>query len=133
MNVLISIKPKYVEKIISKEKTFELRRSIFKKKVNKVIIYSTSPEKKIVGYFKSNDIIKNKPENIWKELSDKLGVDEKDFFDYFENKDEGFALRIEDLEVFKSPIETDKLENFKAPQSFKYLNEEETEIILNTI
>ena len=133
MNVLISIKPKYVEKIISMEKTYELRRTIFKQKVTNVIIYSTSPEKKIVGYFKSNEIIKDKPENIWANLSDKLGVNKKDFFDYFENKDEGFALKIDELEIFKNPIETDKLEDFRAPQSFKYLNEEETEIIMTPI
>ena len=46
MNVLMSIKPKYVEKIISKEKTYELRRNIFKREVSNVLIYSTSPEKK---------------------------------------------------------------------------------------
>ena len=129
----MSIKPKYVEKIISKEKTYELRRNIFKREVSNVLIYSTSPEKKIVGYFKSKKIIKNTPENIWYDLSDKLGVSKKDFFDYFENKDECFALKIDDLKVFKSPIETDELNDFRAPQSFKYLNEKETEIILNPI
>ena len=133
MNVLMSIKPKYVEKIISKEKTYELRRNIFKREVSNVLIYSTSPEKKIVGYFKSKKIIKNTPENIWDDLSDKLGVSKKDFFDYFENKDECFALKIDDLKVFKNPIETDELNDFRAPQSFKYLNEKETEIILNPI
>ena len=133
MNVLMSIKPKFVEKIISKEKTYELRRSIFKRNIINVVIYSSSPEKKIVGYFKSNEIIKDKPENIWANLSDKLGVNKKDFFDYFENKDEGFALKIDELEIFKNPIETDKLEDFRAPQSFKYLNEEETEIIKTPI
>lgn len=133
MNVLISIKPKYVEKIILKEKTYELRKNIFKKEVSNVLIYSTSPEKKIVGYFKSNKIIKDKPENLWDDLSDRLGIDEKDFFDYFANKDVGFALKIDELEVFKSPIETDKLEDFRPPQSFKYLNEEETKIIMNPI
>ncbi|MDR3223832.1 MAG: hypothetical protein LBT66_08920 [Methanobrevibacter sp.] len=52
MNVLISIKPNYVEKIVSKEKTYELRRTIFKKEVKKAFIYSTYPEKKIIGYFR---------------------------------------------------------------------------------
>ena len=47
MDVLISIKPKYVKKIISKEKKYEFRKNIFKKNVDTIIIYTTSPEKKI--------------------------------------------------------------------------------------
>ncbi|KZX16177.1 50S ribosomal protein L22/unknown domain fusion protein [Methanobrevibacter cuticularis] len=123
MNVLISIKPKYVEKIISKEKTYEFRRNIFKKEVEKIVIYSTSPEKKIIGCFKSNKIIKDCPKNLWNNFSEEAGINEEDFFDYFENKEEGFALKIDELEIFGNPIETDKLEDFSAPQSFKYMNE----------
>ena len=49
MNVLISIKPKYIEKIKQGIKTFELRKRIFKNydKINTIYIYSTSPIKKI--------------------------------------------------------------------------------------
>jgi len=49
MNALTSIKPKYVEKIISREKTYELRKKIFKREVNNVFIYSTWPEKRLWG------------------------------------------------------------------------------------
>jgi type I restriction enzyme S subunit len=125
MNVLISIKPKYVEKIISKEKTYEFRRNVFKKKVKNVVIYSTSPEKKIIGYFKPNKIIKDTPQNLWKNFHKVAGISKKDFFKYFDGKDEGFALKIDDLEVFDNHISTDKIDNFKAPQSFKYLNNED--------
>jgi len=103
MNVIISIKPKYVEKIISKEKTYEFRRSIFKKEVERILIYSTSPEKKIIGYFKLNKIIKDCPKNLWNNFSEEAGINEEDFFDYFKNKKEGFALKIDELEVFGSP------------------------------
>jgi len=125
MNVLISIKPKYVEKIISKEKTYEFRRTIFKKEVEKIVIYSTSPEKKIVGYFKSNKIIKNSPKNLWDDFSKRSGINKEDFFDYFKNKEEGFALKIDELEIFSKPIDTNKLREFSAPQSFKYITESE--------
>ncbi|MGL4670128.1 MAG: hypothetical protein ACRCVG_05995 [Methanobacteriaceae archaeon] len=125
MNVLISIKPKYVEKIISREKTYEFRRNIFKKEVEKVVIYSTSPEKKIIGFFKSNQIIKDCPKSLWDNFSEEAGINKEDFFDYFQNKEEGFALKIDDLEIFGNPIETEKILDFCAPQSFKYINEDE--------
>jgi predicted transcriptional regulator len=49
---------------------------------------------------------------------------------YFKEKDIGFALKIDDLNVFEKPVNTDDLDNFLAPQSFKYLDEEEFEKIL---
>ena len=61
MNVLISIKPEFVEKIISHEKMYEFRKSIFKKNPEKIFIYSTSPQREIVGYFKPSKIIHDSP------------------------------------------------------------------------
>lgn len=75
MNVLISIKPKYIEKILSKEKTYEFRKTIFKKKVDNILIYSNSPEKKIIGYFEVNEINKYSPENLWDKLSSYSGIE----------------------------------------------------------
>ena len=121
MDVLMSIKPQYVEKIISKEKTYEFRKSIFKKEVNNVIIYATSPEKKIVGSFELEDIIKDTPSNLWNNFSDKAGISKKDFFDYFKGKDVGFALKIGKLNILDDFIDVDCLEDFRAPQSFMYV------------
>ena len=57
MNVLLSIRPKYVEEIIKGNKRYEFRKSIFKKNVDEVWIYATSPTKKIVGTFVIGKII----------------------------------------------------------------------------
>ena len=46
MNLLISIKPEFVNKILANEKLYEFRKSIFKQKVDKIFIYSTYPVKK---------------------------------------------------------------------------------------
>ncbi|MDR0911307.1 MAG: hypothetical protein LBM96_01730 [Methanobrevibacter sp.] len=132
MNVLMSIKPCFVEKIISFEKIYELRRTIFKKEVEHVVIYSSAPEKKIVGYF-SPEINKDTPQNIWDELYEHLGIDYDDFFDYFSGKDIGFALKINNLKIFEEAIDTRDFDNFKAPQSFKYLNNNETEVIMRQL
>ena len=51
MELLLSIRPEFVEKIISHEKKYEFRKRIFRKNVDKIFIYSSSPEKKIIGYF----------------------------------------------------------------------------------
>ena len=66
MKVLLSINPEYVEKIFSGEKKYEFRRNIFKRKnIKSIIIYSTSPVKKVVGEFYIEEIIEDLPEKLW--------------------------------------------------------------------
>lgn len=51
MRILLSINPEYVEKIFSGTKKYEYRKNIFKnKEVKTILIYSTSPIKKIGNY-----------------------------------------------------------------------------------
>ena len=46
--ILLPIKPEYVNKIIEKTKLYEYRKNKCKKKVDKIVIYSTSPVKKLL-------------------------------------------------------------------------------------
>ena len=127
MNVLLSIKPKYVEEIIKGTKRFEFRRNFVSKsnfgKIESIYIYSSSPIKKIVGFFKFKYHIEDNPQHIWKTCYKFSGINKDDFFKYFENKSIGFAIPIKDLKVFKEPIDpNDFIPNFKPPQSFCYIN-----------
>ena len=83
MNLLISIKPEFVEKIISLDKKYEFRRSIFKRPVEKIFIYSTYPEKKIVGYFEFKEVIKDSPINLWNKFSHVSGTTEEYYHNHF--------------------------------------------------
>lgn len=124
MNVLLSIKPKYVEKIVNGEKQYEFRKRIFRNKnVIKAFIYSTSPTKKIVGEFDIGNIIEDSPIRLWTELQEVSGINEKEFFDYFRDINKGFAIGIEKLNIFDEPIEPNELiSDFSPPQSFCYVN-----------
>ena len=48
MKVLMSIKPKFVEKIFAGSKTFELRKKFFKRTVDTIVIYSSFPKKRLL-------------------------------------------------------------------------------------
>ncbi len=87
MNVLLSIKPQYVEEMIKGNKRYEFRKNIFKKEAEHVFIYSSSPVKKIVGVFTIGEIMRNTPKNLWNEFRDLSGISEQDFFKYFAGKD----------------------------------------------
>lgn len=123
MNVLLSIKPRYVDKIQQTVKRYEFRKSIFKSKFPwRVYIYSSSPVKKIVGYFTIDTILEDHPYNLWKTCKDFSGISKEDFFTYFENRKVGYAIKIDKINIFKVPIEPHEcFDNFTPPQSFKYL------------
>lgn len=83
MNLIISIKPEFVDKIISGEKKYEFRRRIYRKEVEKIYIYQTLPNSGIVGYFTPDNIIKDTPENLWKNLKDVSGTNKEFLLSYF--------------------------------------------------
>lgn len=131
MNVLLSIKPKYIEKIIKGNKRYEFRKFIFKKNVDEVWIYATSPTKKIVGTFVIGDIIRDAPDNLWKKFNGLSGMSEKEFFDYFIGRGVGFALKIEYMKLFKVPIDPKIIfPNFIPPQSFYYFDDTLIKVML---
>ena len=45
----------------------------------------------------------------------------KDFFKYYANSNEGFAIKINNLHIFDEFIDMNKYDNFRAPQSFCYV------------
>lgn len=127
MNVLLSIKPKYVEEIKNGNKKYEFRKTVFRKKnLNEAYIYSTAPVKKIVGFFRIEKIIEDHPKNLWENFNEWSGIAENEFFDYFDNKEKGFAIEINEFELFENPIDpTCVIPNFVAPQSFRYIDSNE--------
>ena len=128
MNVLLSIKPKYVKEILKGEKKYEFRRSIFqyREEIEMVYIYSTSPVKRIVGRFTIEEIIEGHPKNLWESFRDFSGIEDEEFFRYFGAAEKRFAIKIEKVEVFKEPIDPKiSIPDFVPPQSFRYFKETE--------
>ncbi|MGR3982129.1 ASCH domain-containing protein [Pseudoalteromonas sp. 1181_04] len=124
MKALLSIKPEFVSKIFTGEKIFEYRKAVFKRPMIKtVVIYSTMPVGKIVGEFEVEEIIELPPEELWHKTSKYSGIS-KEFFDsYFIEKNTAFAIKIKDFIRYEEPVDPYlAYNNFKAPQSFKYID-----------
>ena len=124
MIALFSIKPEYVEKIFSDEKLYEYRKVIFKKRVRKIIIYSTLPVGMIVGEFDVDEVIVDRPHEIWKKTKAVSGVEETFFLQYFQGREKAYAIKIGKKKRYKKPINPkDLFDSFTAPQSFIYVNQ----------
>ncbi|UCG70610.1 MAG: ASCH domain-containing protein, partial [Thermoplasmata archaeon] len=76
---ILSIKPEYAEKILIGFKRFEFRKKIPRKQIHLVFIYSSHPEKMIVGKFRIRSVIKGTPEEIWEKCGDEEVSKKKGF------------------------------------------------------
>ncbi|XWN37077.1 MAG: ASCH domain-containing protein [Balneola sp.] len=121
--VLLSIKPEFVEKIFNGEKKFEYRKVLFKNnKINKVVIYASSPVKKVVGEFKIGDILYTTKKELWESTQDKSGITKEFFDEYFSKKELAYAIEIKETEQYKEPKSLKEDFNISnAPQSFRYI------------
>ena len=121
MKVLMSIKPKFIEKIFSETKTFELRKKIFKSSINTIVIYSSSPKKKVVGEIIIDKIISSTPRLLWKSYKNNLGISEKEYFKYYKNSKVAYAIKIKKVIKYKKELELKDFGIEKAPQSYQYI------------
>ena len=120
--LLLPIKPKYVDAIIAGTKRVEYRTRIRKDpEVTKALIYRSGDLKKIVAEFTIDGIMEGTPEQLWEQTKEFAGIEEKDYFRYFANKDIAYAYHICNLVIFPDTIPLVTLGIEKAPMSFMYI------------
>lgn len=122
MEVILSIKPEYANKIFSGSKKFEFRRSIFKnREITKIIVYASSPISKIIGEFEIGEILHDDLKSLWKLTKDFSGITEKYYYDYFIGKENGFALEVKKVKKYKELLCIKETYGIHPPQSFAYI------------
>ena len=124
MKVLLAIKPEFAEKIFEGSKKFEFRRVIFKNgDVKVVVVYASSPIKKVIGEFEIDEVVVSEPESLWHKTKKHSGITKEYFDSYFSDKDKGFAIKIKNLKKYRKPKCLKADFNISSPpQSFLYLN-----------
>ncbi len=119
--ILLSIKPQFVEKILSGDKCFEFRKRIPNKTIDKILIYSSYPVCTVVGEAEVLNIISTSPKKLWEETKNQSGIDSEFFFKYFTGKDTAYAYKLGKITKYTTAR---KLSDFGikcAPQSFVYI------------
>lgn len=120
-NVILPIKPKYVKEIMSGNKLYEYRKLVFGRSVDKIYVYSSYPEKRIVGYFRYNGYLEDSPENIWRLTNNVSGISKYEYNEYYKHKNISYALKIVNFIKFEKAIDPKEvISNFRAPQSYMY-------------
>lgn len=124
-DVVLSIRPQYSEKILSGDKTVELRRRfpVSAPRGTVAYIYSTSPVRAMVGIVEIENVIKLPVNQIWSRFEERASIGKDDFNKYFEGLDFGYVLVFDDVRPLSRPIPLAELREqfgFEPPQSFLY-------------
>jgi len=126
MNLLLSIKPEFAEKIFDGTKRYEFRRTIFKRQdINKVIVYASSPVQKVIGEFEIAAILQCEIKELWKRTRHQSGISEDYFLNYFSDRHSGFAIKIKNAARYKTQYCIHKHFGICPPQSYAYVDKTE--------
>src|SRR5947209_8592718 len=93
--VLLSVKPRFAEAILAGKKKFEFRRALFRRQgIRIVILYASSPTRKVVGEFKIEEVLTLQLDALWG-ATHEGGAIERSYFDqYFRGRTTGHALKV---------------------------------------
>lgn len=127
--LFISVKPEFANKLVTKEKSIELRKIRPQVKIGDyVIIYASSPLKSVVGFGIIKQIIETTPEHMWQNFHLLLGIDKIRFDSYYAGKVKSIGIEVENIRKV-APIHLDKLRtidpNFHPPQVYRYVSNED--------
>ncbi|MFT3826565.1 MAG: ASCH domain-containing protein [Chitinophagaceae bacterium] len=122
MKVVLSIKPEFANKIFDGIKKYEFRKTIFKnEKVKTVIVYASSPVQQVIGEFEIEEIINHDIDTLWGLTQQFSGISKDYFYQYFSEKEIGYAIKIKKTKRYKQPKCLKSDYNLLPPQSFAYL------------
>ena len=120
--VLLSIKPEFAHKIFDGTKKYEFRKQIFKdSSIKKVIVYSSSPEQKVIGEFKIDTILRDTPSAIWLQTRDYSGISQAFYEEYFRGRKNAYAIKVASTKLYEQKKDLSDFDIMFPPQSFAYV------------
>jgi len=127
-NILISVERKYVARMLSGNKTIELRRRRLRLSAGtKVWIYSTSPRALVEAVAEIENIVSGPPQCLWDKYKHQTGVTKEEFDSYFSNSGTGWAVVLRDIQPMQKTVPLATLRRntrkFHPPQFFMRLHE----------
>lgn len=127
---LLSVHPQHAEAILDGRKTVELRRSFPIAEITHIVVYATSPVRRIVGWFSVAGVQSASPQEIWNDHGASTAVGYDDFQEYFRGSNQAVAILVGTCHRLVEPLGLDNLpSNSRPPQSFRYLRHEDLEAL----
>lgn len=124
--LLLSVRPRFAAMLLAGTKTAEVRRRFPEIPVGMtVVIYSSSPEKAVLGTMTVQKLVRSTAAGIWGDYSDAIGIGKPELTDYLEGASECSVLELKEPQRWANTVSLEALREFmhlEPAQSFRYLN-----------
>lgn len=125
LTILMSIRPRFAERILKGIKKFELRRYIFPiPERSRIIVYASSPIKAIIGEFEAGRVFKASPETVWQFVNTfpDSGIEDEDW-KYIKGARYALAIEVVNPVYYEEPIPLEVIRkyipSFAPPMSYQ--------------
>ena len=122
---LLSIHPNYVKLIQNGTKRVEFRRRPFAREVSHLVIYSTAPVQRLIGFCEVERVVTESPTILWSEYKRDSGITREVLLRYLSGLETAVAIMIKSrsfVPFSKSPT-LPEIGIKHPPQSFQYLDD----------
>lgn len=129
--LLMSIKPRFAEAIMSGQKKVEVRRRFSQKWEGATVgVYSTRPQACLLGRVLISKVVRSTPGVIWKEYGAAMGCSHEEYLGYLGESKEAVAIVIDEPRPFLSPVPMSQIEYWLKdspvpPQSYCLVDSED--------
>lgn len=125
---LLSVHPRHAENIITGKKRLEFRRSWAAMPVDEIVIYATSPTRRILGIAEVRNVFTGSPTSLWN-LARKIDgcISRRELLAYLDGKKKAYAIELGQVLPIHGEGDPKILfgGGFRPPQSFRFLSDDE--------
>jgi predicted transcriptional regulator len=134
--LLLSVRPRFAAALLDGSKTVEVRRTPVRIEGGTVaLVYSTSPQRELVGAVRVADVITRAPSTIWGRYGSSTGLRRAEYLEYLKGAQSATALLIDARCTFPTPVPLRHLRarsvGFVVPQSYRFVAPVERACLLN--
>jgi predicted transcriptional regulator len=123
--LLLSLRPRFADAILSGSKTVELRRRpVNAQSGTPVILYASSPTRAIVGTARLREVSVLSHDDAWRAHHHTLGLTRGEFDAYLDGSEYAYLLLLHRVCTLDRPLPLTDLRQdgpFQPPQSFRYV------------
>jgi len=122
--ILMSVMPTYLDRILSGKKTVEIRTEFSTRwKGVRVVFYASSPRQELAGEGTIEDVTIDTPSSIWERYGDNIGCTRDEYLAYCGPHLKVSALKFRDIQQYRNPVsrlqlETLMSEDLRPPVSY---------------
>jgi predicted transcriptional regulator len=134
--VLLSVRSPHVDRLLSGDKTVELRRRPWRVPDGTVaLLYGARDRRAIVGSVTVESTVVGSPSAIWMSHGPRSCLTRREFREYFAGSKLAVAISVGRVRQLRDPLALDELRRrsptFRVPQSYRFVAREELDVVLN--